>query len=861
MRNTVIGILAHVDAGKTTLAEAMLYRSGAIRAAGRVDHGDTAMDTHALERSRGITIFASGAEFDYSDRHFTIIDTPGHVDFSAETERTMSIMDYAVLVISGLDGIQSHTRTLWNLLSIYDIPVFIFVTKMDFERRSREELAAELSKEFGQGFVDFSGDRSGMMEELASRREDLIEKYLGGEQISDAEITSLIRTRLAFPVFFGSGLKMEGIDLFLGALAKYALPREYGNKFGASVYKISHDPETGDRITHMKLTGGTLSTRDAVNYAGIQEKVTQIRKYRGGRYTQTDTVAAGDICAVLGLTATSDGQGLGSEERSGAPLLEPLISYRIQLEDGIDPAEILPKLRELEEEDPLLKIRWDSHLHEIHAALMGKVQAEILKSVIRDRFGLDVSFDTGRIMYKETIAGTVEGIGHYEPLRHYAEVHLLLEPLERGRGLEFASRCSEDLLARNWQRLILTHLKEKTHLGVLTGSPVTDMKITLVSGKAHLKHTEGGDFRQATYRAVRQGLMQAESVLLEPWYSFRIEVPQENIGRVMGDMTLRSGTVELRENNGDFAVLTGIATVISLSGYASEIAAYTQGRGRISLEYAGYFECHDQNEVLSGIRYDPEADIENTPDSVFCAHGAGYTVKWNQVANQMHLPGYLKTEKETFTVRKRAFTIDEKELQAILDREFGPVRRRLYRPSTVNAADKIRDVSTDRRAQRLIVDGYNVIFAWDELKKVAESDLETARTMLMNILCNYTAYTKCETILVFDAYKVSGNQGHEFDYHNIHVVYTKEGELGDMYIEKMISGTGKDIHVRVVTSDGLIQLAAVRYGVMRMSAAEFGRQIEEADYEIADFIDRLNLTGKSNLEERFREAEENAEKE
>lgn len=834
MKKIIAGILAHVDAGKTTLAEAMLYRTGKLRKIGRVDHGDTALDTHALERERGITIFASQAVFSTDKMEVTLLDTPGHVDFSSETERTLGVLDYAILVISGLDGVQSHTLTLWKLLRLYGVPTFVFVTKMDFARKSREEIIENLNSELDGEFVDF-GDEAAMSEGLALCSESMMEKYLGGETIDEREIAEAIKLRQVFPCFFGSGLKLDGIDEFIDALEKYTIQPEYSEAFGAKVFKISHDPQ-GVRLTHIKVTGGSIKVREMIG----DEKISGIRIYSGAKFTTADEGKSGEICALTGLDKTHNGQGLGFEAAGERPTLEPVMNYRVVLPDGCDADTILPKLRELEEEDPQLHVTWNSHLKEIHVGLMGDVQAEILKSIVAERFGVKIDIDSGRVMYKETIENKVEGIGHYEPLRHYAEVHLIMEPLPRGSGLVFRTDCSEDTLDRNWQRLILMHLGEKQHLGVLTGSPITDMRITLAAGRAHIKHTEGGDFRQATYRAVRQGLMQAKSKLLEPYFSFRLEVPSEQIGRAINDIRMKSGSFDSPEESGGISVLRGRAPVTELNGYASEVAAYTGGRGRLYCESAGYDDCHNAEKVIAELAYDPEADLENTPDSVFCAHGGGFGVKWNKVGEYMHLESCLEKEKPyTPPVNRRNLHIDDKELEAIMEREFGKPKYELYRPTAKKNDGNQTDFEMTERKSYVLVDGYNVIFAWDELKSLADTDLGAARERLMEILCNYSAYTKNNVVLVFDAYKVPGNTGERFDFHNIHVVYTKERELGDVYIEKLISEIGKNDRVRVVTSDNLIQLSAVRFGVLRMSAAEFEREVDSVHAKIGKFLDEI----------------------
>ena len=849
-RRVVIGITAHVDAGKTTLAEAMLYRTGQLRKLGRVDHGSAAMDSHLLERERGITIFLSQAELPLGDMEVTLLDTPGHVDFSAEMERTLSVLDYAILVISGVDGVQAHTRTLWRLLELYRVPTFLFVTKMDFGRRDRDCLMESLRHELGEGCVDFTpAARDRRMEQLATCREDALEAYLDTGMVPEELVRQLVRQRLVFPCWFGSGLKLEGIDEFLEGLARYVEPPAYPAAFSARVFKISHDAQ-GKRLTHLKVTGGTLRVRDAISYGGRQEKAAQLRIYTGGRFRPVDQVPAGGICAVQGLTATWGGQGLGEREEAVRPVLEPVMRYRMALPPDCDSRVLLPQLRQLEEEDP--QLRFTARDGELHVSLMGRVQAEILRSLVAQRFGVEVELDRGRVLYKETIDAPVEGVGHYEPLRHYAEVHLLLEPLPQGSGLVLATRCPEDDLDRSWQRLIMSHLQEKTHLGVLTGSPVTDMKITLMSGRVHIKHTEGGDFRQATYRAVRQGLMQARSRLLEPYYAFRLEVPPEQLGRAISDVRLRSGSFDAPEEAGDMTLLRGRVPVTEFDDYAQEVASYTGGRGRLSLEPAGYGPCHNSDAVIAAADYDPEADLENTPDSVFCAHGGGFPVKWNRVAEYMHLPGCLeKPRDEEAPARRRCIRLDDAELEAIMAREFGPVRRPLYRAP--EKRETLPDTGLREIGQRYyVVDGYNVIFDWDELHALADRDLSAARERLMDTLCGWAAFTHTQVVLVFDGYKVPGSLGEKFDYRGIHVVYTKERETGDMYIERFLQQVGKNDHVRVVASDGLIQLSAVRTGVMRMSSAEFGRQVAEASDQIQAFIARMHQSGGSTIGQRMK---------
>ena len=839
MQNVTVGILAHVDAGKTTLAEAILYRAGKLRRTGRVDDGDTVMDTHELERQRGITIFASQAQLTLDDWSVTLLDTPGHVDFSSETERVLQVLDYAILVISGIDGVQAHTRTLWRLLEHYAVPTVIFVTKMDFARHSRTELLADLRRELSGDCADVQSPD--FTEQAAMCREELLEAFLDSGTLTEREIGEVIAARQIFPCWFGSGLKLEGVDEFLGDLSRYMLPRIYPADFGARVFKIGHDSQ-GNRLTYLKITGGALRVKDTVTYAGHSEKVNQLRIYTGAKFTPADEVRAGGVCAVTGLTATENGQGLGIESAGKPPRLEPVMTYRVVLPEGVDSQTMLPKLRTLEEEDPQLRVTYDTRLREIHVSLMGQIQAEILKSLIAQRFGVEVTIDHGRVLYKETIEETVEGVGHYEPLRHYAEVHLLLEPLPLGSGLRFVSACSEDVLDRNWQRLILTHLAEKTHLGVLTGSPVTDMKITLAAGRAHIKHTEGGDFRQATYRAVRQGLMQAKSKLLEPWYAFRLELPPEQLGRAINDVRARHGTMEPPETAGELSLLRGRAPVTAMNGYAAELAAYTGGQGRLLLEPDGYDICHDPEAVIAALDYDAESDLDNTPDSVFCAHGGGFTVKWDKVKEYMHLESCLKKEIPYVpAVSRRNLYLDEKELEAIMLREFGPIKRPAYRAPSVTFSGEA-EAPAEIKKRWFIVDGYNVIFAWDDLKALAQAELAAARDKLMELLSGFAAFRQCETVLVFDGYRVPQSRGEKFDFHGVRVVYTKEHETADMYIERLVQEIGKNQQVRVVTSDGLIQLSAVRSGVLRMSAREFGEEVAAVSEEIGKLIEKQSGT-------------------
>jgi len=845
-KRIVLGILAHVDAGKTTLSEGLLYRSGAIRTLGRVDHRDAHLDTHELERARGITIFSKQALLTAGSTSITLLDTPGHVDFSAETERTLQVLDYAVLVISGTDGVQPHTETLWQLLRRYRVPTILFINKMDLPGRDRDTLLRELRARLSEDCADALGED--FWEDAAVRDETLLERYMETGELEDSDIAALIRQRKLFPCYFGSALKLQAVDDLLDGLDRYTEMPFYPEQFGAKVYKILRDAQ-GNRMTCMKITGGSLKVRSMLTYPlrtgedKLEEKATQLRFYSGSGFRSEQEAPAGSICAVLGLTGTWPGQGLGVEAASGSPVLEPVMTYGLILPKDCDPRTLLPKLQQLEEEDPQLHLTWDARAREIQLQLMGEVQTEVILDLIRSRFDVDVRIGPGRILYKETIEGPVEGVGHFEPLRHYAEVHLLLEPLERGAGLVFDTRCREDILDKNWQRLIHTHLKEKQHLGVLTGSPITDMKITLASGRAHLKHTEGGDFRQSTYRAVRQGLMQAKSILLEPIYAFRLEVPQAQIGRAIQDIRLRHGEMSSPETIGEMAVLEGTAPVAAMRGYPAELIAYTSGRGRITCHLSGYAPCHNTEEVLAGLQYDPEADLENTPDSVFCAHGAGFTVKWNQVPQYMHLESCLKKrsgaeEAPAPAVRTRNLNIDERELEAILEREFGPICRRSYKMPAATSQEHKQKAPLQPKRNVLIVDGYNVIFAWDSLKELAETDLEGARIALMDMLSNYAGYTGCELILVFDAYRLKDGKGERSDYHNIHVVYTKENETGDLYIERLTHEMGKNDAVKVVTSDGLIQISALRAGVLRMSASEFHKELERVSKLIRDAIGR-----------------------
>lgn len=864
MKKLVVGILAHVDAGKTTLSEGMLYLSGALRKLGRVDHQNAFLDTNALERQRGITIFSKQAVFALPTVEVTLLDTPGHVDFSSEMERTLQVLDCAILVISGTDGVQGHTQTLWKLLERYHIPTLLFVNKMDLDGADRAGCLAQLREQLHDGCVDFIQAREGesLQEQVAMCEEAALERYLETGTVKDGEIRRLVRERRLFPCWFGSALRLEGVEAFLEGLERYAPIPDYPAEFGAQVYKIGRDAQ-GGRLTYLKVTGGSLKvkdllsggTGDAGGEAPWEEKADQIRIYSGERFQTTDRAEAGTVCAVTGLTHTRAGESLGSARPMQLPMLEPVLTYRLNLPEGADPHTALRRLRELEEEDPQLHILWNESLREIHLQLMGEVQLEILRAIIEERFGLSVTFDTGSILYKETIAAPVEGVGHFEPLRHYAEVHLLLEPGPRGSGMCFATACSEDMLDRNWQRLVLTHLAERVHLGVLTGSPITDMKITLVAGRSHAKHTEGGDFRQATYRAVRQGLMEAESILLEPWYDVRLEVPAAQVGRAMSDLQRRGGTMEPPETVGEYAVLTGRAPVAGMRDYAAEVAAYTRGQGRLFCTLSGYEPCHNAQQVVEEMGYDPERDVEHTPDSVFCTHGAGYVVKWDQVKAQMHVEsGLMRREEEPEIsesqprrgARHTGSLAEDAELQAIYERTYGKVERDAFRPQSKAPARTSLDESRyhiraqSRGPEYLLVDGYNIIHAWDELKELARADLSAARKALMDILSNYQGFRKCEVIVVFDAYKVKGNPGSVSKYHNIHVVYTKEAETADNYIEKVTYELGRKYQVRVATSDGVEQLIILGHGALRVSARIFRMEIEQAEGQITGLIAQNN---------------------
>ena len=894
MKHITIGILAHVDAGKTTLSECMLYLSGQIRKLGRVDHKDAFLDTYELERERGITIFSKQAELKMGNQGITLLDTPGHVDFSAEMERTLQVLDYAILVINGADGVQGHTRTLWRLLKRYQIPTFIFINKMDQVGTDKAKVLADLQNRLDEGCIDFTEKSDAFFDAVAMCEEKAMEEYLESERVEDTTIAEMIGKRKVFPCYFGSALKMEGVQEFMDGMTAYVEKNEQINStdinasnFGAKVFKISRDP-AGSRLTYLKVTSGTLKVKDTLTgIAGKQqskkesdlvqdrsetvmnsweEKVNQIRIYSGEKYEMVQEAKSGMVCAVTGLNYTYPGEGLGIECDSEAPALEPVLSYKIELPEGCDVHKMLGNLRILEEEDPMLKIVWNEELGEIHAKLMGAVQIEILKSLIKDRFGVDVEFDTGNIVYKETIQNTVEGVGHFEPLRHYAEVHLKMEPGERGSGIVIGTDCSEDMLDKNWQRLILTHLLEKEHRGVLTGSVITDMKITLTAGRAHLKHTEGGDFRQATYRAVRQGLMQAESMLLEPYYDFQLEIPSGMIGRALTDIQRMNGETGTPQTEGEMTTIEGYAPVKGMRDYQMEVNSYTRGQGHLTCTFRGYEPCRNAEAVIEEIGYDPERDIENPTGSVFCSHGAGFNVPWNQVPEYMHLENQLEKEQALEEAKRQSeqaarqvpraartpgvySKAAEKELEEIFIRTYGKVERKGgLTPKTYESEYAKKQRKKEEAMQEyLLVDGYNVIFAWEELKELAKVSIEAARDKLMDILCNYQGYKKCVLILVFDAYKVEGYALEIQKYHNIHVVYTKEAETADQYIEKVVHHIGRKYHVTVVTSDGVEQVITMGQGGTRISSRDFLEEIEYTKKLIEEDNEKQRVSDRNYL--------------
>lgn len=878
-----VGILAHVDSGKTTLAESILYISGAIRKLGRVDHKDAFLDTYALEKNRGITIFSKQARFQLEDKEITLLDTPGHVDFSAEMERTLQVLDYAILVINGADGVQGHTVTLWKLLKRYQVPVFIFVNKMDQPGTDQEKILEELQKKLDSNCIDFdSHNTETLYDSIAMCSENLMEEYLDTGKISRQAVDQAILNRQMFPCMFGSALKMDGVKELLEFINEHMICREYPEKFGARVFKIVRD-EQDNRLTYMKITGGSLKVKAMLTdyQEGMdlsecwQEKADQIRLYSGGTYNTVNEVTAGTVCAVTGLSKTFCGEGLGIETESGQPVLEPALTYRVILPQECNVHDMYLKLCKLEEEEPQLHIVWDENLSEIHAQVMGEVQIEILKSLIAERFHTEVEFGTGNIVYKETITEPVIGIGHFEPLRHYAEVHLLLEPLERGSGLEFATNCSEDELDRNWQRLVLTHLEERRHKGVLIGSEITDMRITLIAGRAHTKHTEGGDFRQATYRAVRQGLKSANSILLEPVYEFQLEIPQEQVGRAMSDIQRRYGSFEPPVIEGDMAYITGTAPVVTMRDYQMEVTSYTRGHGRFSCTLKGYEPCHNEEEVLAEFAYDSEADTENPTGSVFCSHGAGFLVSWDRVPEYAHIGIQREDEEEPeeeLRVKKSSFTyengvIDQEEIDEIFARTFGAAKqKRNSWTRTIKASDDSNYKGTQPAyvsggEEYLLVDGYNIIFAWQELNELAQHNIDSARDKLMDIMCNYQGAKKVNLILVFDAYKVSGGQGEVFDYHNIHVVYTKEAETADQYIEKVTHELSRKYQVTVATSDRLEQMIIWGAGARRISAPGFYEEVMNTIQEVRENIEREKPKNKNYLKDNLsRETYEELEK-
>ena len=873
MNKLVIGILAHVDAGKTTLSEALLYLSGKINKLGRVDKKNAYLDNFELERARGITIFSKQAVFSVGDMQITLLDTPGHVDFSTEMERTLSVLDYAILLISGSDGIQGHTKTLWRLLSIYRIPVFIFINKMDQNKANKKNVMNELKKQFGEGCIDFTeGINENFNDQLAMCDEIIMESWLNTGSIKTGQVKNAIRKRKVFPCFFGSALKMVGIEQFMRGIAKYAVPPSYPVEFGAKIFKITRD-ENGNRLTHMKITGGKLKVKDALTNGVWEEKVNQIRIYSGQKFTAVGEVEAGSVCAVTGLTKTRSGEGLGIEKDSDTPVLEPVLYYRILLPANCDPRVLLPMLRELEEEEPGLHIDWNEQLQEIHAQVMGEVQIEILQSLIYDRFGFEVTFGEGRILYKETIANVVEGVGHFEPLGHYSEVHLLLKPAEPGSGLEFGTHCSEDILEKRWQRLVLTHLKEKVHKGVLTGSAITDMKITLISGKAHNKHTKGGDFREATYRAVRQGLKEAESILLEPYYSFHLEVPEKTVGRAISDIEKMHGTCEISQTNGETAVLTGSAPVAAMRNYQKEVVAYTKGLGRLFYTFKGYEPCHNTDEVIEKIGYDSERDPENPTGSIFFARGSSFFVDWYEVKNHMHVQSFLQkndnqsedaVQNQASITKERAISLEEIErifkntFFANLGKKSVWKKRRTFRKNDYHSVPYVGKPK-EIKEEYLLVDGYNIIHAWHELKELADENMESARMKLLDILSNYQGIRKCKVMVVFDAYRVQRNVADIFDYHNVRVVYTREAQTADQYIERFAHDNQKKYDITVATSDALQQVIIRGAGSSLLSARELKAEIEQAyltlkqEYEHMQgknsnyLIDKLSSTEKQTF--------------
>lgn len=845
MKRLVTGILAHVDSGKTTLSEGLLYTAGEISRIGRVDHGDAFLDTDSIERDRGITIFSKQAMLRFGESEFTLLDTPGHVDFSAEMERTLRVIDYAILVISGADGVQSHTETLWKLLMHYNIPTFIFVNKTDLDAFEYDRVMSDLKSRLSEGCLDFGKMDAAFYENAAMADDKLLDEYMETESISDSALTKAVSQRKLFPCYFGSALKMDGVREFLEGFDHFTQSKKYSKEFGAKVFKITED-ERGQRLTHMKITGGSLKVKALLSDEKWSQKANEVRIYSGVKYNAVQEAFAGNVCAVTGLTKTFPGEGLGFEHNSEELMLEPVFAYSVKLPEGADLHNALMIFKKLEEEETQLKVVWNEYLQKIDVHMMGEVQMEVLKRILAERFGLSAEFEEGSIIYKETISEKVEGVGHYEPLRHYAEVHLLMEPLERGSGLIFETKCSEDVLDKNWQRLIMTHLCEKTHIGTLTGSPITDMKITVINGRAHLKHTEGGDFRQATYRAVRQGLMQTQMILLEPWYSIRLEVPIENTGRAMTDLQQMGAEFDAPQTFEDMSVISGSAPVCAVRDYQSDVTAYTSGRGRLQCSFKGYAPCKNQAEVIKKIGYNCEADIDNTPDSVFCSHGSGFVVKWNQVFDYMHIPAInLNPEEELITAVPREYTkrliADEEELLRIFERTYGAVKKKTpEKLHTVKSSQSYKAKKMPEGPEYLLIDGYNIIFAWDDLKKIAEESLQDARTLLIDRICNYQVMKQNNVILVFDAYRVKGDNREVEKVHGISVVYTKEAETADAYIEKATQELCKNYRVRVATSDNLEQIIIFGHGARRVSANEFKTEVEAVEADIRAFIKENN---------------------
>ncbi|WP_278850567.1 translation factor GTPase family protein [Thomasclavelia spiroformis] len=841
MKKIVLGILAHVDAGKTTLTESMLYLSKTIRHLGRVDHGDAFLDYNSQERDRGITIFSKQAIFNWNDCQITLIDTPGHVDFSTEMERTLQVLDYAILVISGIDGIQNHSETIWKLLKHYHVPTFIFINKMDSIYANKDKLLNDLKDQFDENCFDFENLDENFYETIALNNEKLLDYYLEHQTLTKEMIIDEIYQRNLFPCFFGSALKIEGIDTFLNEFTNYVKEKQYPKQFQARVFKITHDKQ-GNKLTHLKITGGSLKVKEQVG----NEKVDQIRIYSGDKYQLVNEVYAGDICAIKGFKNFEISQGLGNESTVNTPILTPYMDYRIILPENCNQHEALEKLLLLSKEDPQLHINYNNQSKEIHVELMGEIQVEILKNIISERFNLDVEFDHGNIIYKETILEPVEGVGHFEPLRHYAEVHLLLEPGKPGSGLEFAVDCKENVLATSYQRLVLSHLKEKEHIGVLTGSLITDMKITLISGRAHLKHTEGGDFREATYRALRQGLKATKSILLEPYFKFSLEIPVEYLSRAIYDIETMNGTFKLSKEQDEMAYLTGKAPVSKMQNYQSEVISYTKGKGRITLQIDGYYPCTNQEEIISKINYDSESDLENPTGSVFCSHGAGFNVKWDEVENYMHIPYQFKPKNENKEkkIEKTMYSNEDEELENIFIRTYGPIKQH----QTTTPAKKIISNTTYKyMPECLLVDGYNIIHSWPELKELAKDNLDAARTRLIDIMCNYQGYKKCILILVFDAYKVKNNLGSSYKYHNIYIVYTKEAQTADMYIERTTHELASKYNITVATSDALEQLIVLGQGGKRISSRELRLEVERLDKEKLEEYRRKQAKGYNYL--------------